>query len=76
GIPVEHLVPYGHDKANVSAEFIAAQSGIPSFDPISKIGFLAAARAISISDLMVGMDVPPSAPPRERSRCFSLHRDS
>ncbi|RWY87984.1 formate--tetrahydrofolate ligase [Rhizobium leguminosarum] len=27
GIPVEHLVPYGHDKAKVSAEFIAAQAG-------------------------------------------------
>ncbi|MGZ2381353.1 formate--tetrahydrofolate ligase [Rhizobium brockwellii] len=27
GIPVEHLVPYGHDKAKVSAAFIAAQAG-------------------------------------------------
>ncbi|RXT23630.1 formate--tetrahydrofolate ligase [Rhizobium leguminosarum] len=27
GIPVEQLVPYGHDKAKVSAEFIAAQAG-------------------------------------------------
>ncbi|WP_081158436.1 formate--tetrahydrofolate ligase [Ensifer aridi] len=25
GIPPEHLLPYGHDKAKVSAEFIAAQ---------------------------------------------------
>ncbi|ASY69864.1 formate--tetrahydrofolate ligase [Sinorhizobium fredii] len=27
GIPPEHLLPYGHDKAKVSAEFIAAQKG-------------------------------------------------
>ncbi|QWW66694.1 formate--tetrahydrofolate ligase [Rhizobium sp. WYJ-E13] len=27
GIPQEQLVPYGHDKAKVSAEFIAAQEG-------------------------------------------------
>ncbi|MGO7042882.1 formate--tetrahydrofolate ligase [Rhizobium acaciae] len=27
GIPVEQLVPYGHDKAKISAEFIAAQAG-------------------------------------------------
>ncbi len=27
GIPPEQLVPYGHDKAKVSAEFIAAQEG-------------------------------------------------
>ncbi len=27
GIPSEHLLPYGHDKAKVSAEFIAAQQG-------------------------------------------------
>ncbi|MFB2607130.1 formate--tetrahydrofolate ligase, partial [Rhizobium phaseoli] len=27
GIPVEQLAPYGHDKAKVSAEFIAAQAG-------------------------------------------------
>src|SRR5210317_2016466 len=27
GIGNEHLVPYGHDKAKVSAEFIAAQKG-------------------------------------------------
>lgn len=26
GIPPEHLLPYGHDKAKVSAEFIAAQN--------------------------------------------------
>ncbi len=26
GIPAEHLAPYGHDKAKVSAEFIAAQA--------------------------------------------------
>src|ERR1700754_1765993 len=26
GIPNEHLLPYGHDKAKVSAEFIAAQA--------------------------------------------------
>ncbi|OOG67867.1 formate--tetrahydrofolate ligase [Sinorhizobium sp. A49] len=25
GIPPEHLLPYGHDKAKISAEFIAAQ---------------------------------------------------
>ena len=29
-IPVEHLLPYGHDKAKVSADFIAAQSGKPN----------------------------------------------
>ncbi|WP_244487737.1 formate--tetrahydrofolate ligase, partial [Aminobacter sp. DSM 101952] len=23
GIPTEHLLPYGHDKAKISAEFIA-----------------------------------------------------
>ena len=28
-IPVEHLLPYGHDKAKVSAEFIKAQAGKP-----------------------------------------------
>ena len=27
GIPAEHLLPYGHDKAKISAEFIAAQRG-------------------------------------------------
>ncbi|WFR99711.1 formate--tetrahydrofolate ligase [Rhizobium tumorigenes] len=27
GIPPEQLVPYGHDKAKISAEFIAAQAG-------------------------------------------------
>ncbi len=27
GIPPEQLVPYGHDKAKISAEFIAAQEG-------------------------------------------------
>jgi formate--tetrahydrofolate ligase len=27
GIPPEQLVPYGHDKAKISAEFIAAQDG-------------------------------------------------
>ena len=27
GIPTEHLLPYGHDKAKVSAEFIAAKKG-------------------------------------------------
>ncbi|MDC9834225.1 formate--tetrahydrofolate ligase [Rhizobium binxianense] len=27
GIPVEQLAPYGHDKAKISAEFIAAQAG-------------------------------------------------
>ncbi len=27
GIPAEHLQPYGHDKAKISAEFIAAQKG-------------------------------------------------
>ncbi|HSF92556.1 MAG TPA: formate--tetrahydrofolate ligase, partial [Paracoccaceae bacterium] len=26
GIPTEHLLPFGHDKAKVSAEFIAAQA--------------------------------------------------
>ena len=25
GIPAEHLLPYGHDKAKISAEFIASQ---------------------------------------------------
>ncbi len=29
GIGGEHLLPYGHDKAKVSAEFIAAQEGKP-----------------------------------------------
>ncbi len=29
GIPSEHLVPFGHDKAKVSAEFIKAQAGRP-----------------------------------------------
>ena len=28
-IPSEHLLPYGHDKAKVSAEFIAAQNDKP-----------------------------------------------
>lgn len=28
-IPTEHLLPYGHDKAKVSAEFIAAQTDKP-----------------------------------------------
>ena len=28
-IPAEHLLPYGHDKAKVSAEFINAQAGKP-----------------------------------------------
>ncbi len=27
GIPTEHLLPYGHDKAKISAEFIKAQRG-------------------------------------------------
>ena len=27
GIPTEHLLPYGHDKAKVSAEFIASKRG-------------------------------------------------
>ncbi|MCO5065089.1 MAG: formate--tetrahydrofolate ligase [Rhizobiaceae bacterium] len=27
GIPAEHLLPYGHDKAKVSAEFIASKRG-------------------------------------------------
>jgi len=27
GIPTEHLLPYGHDKAKISAEFIKAQAG-------------------------------------------------
>ena len=27
GIPSDDLLPYGHDKAKVSAEFIAAQAG-------------------------------------------------
>jgi formate--tetrahydrofolate ligase len=27
GIPAEHLLPYGHDKAKVSAEFIASKKG-------------------------------------------------
>ena len=25
GIPTEHLLPYGHDKAKISAEFIASK---------------------------------------------------
>jgi formate--tetrahydrofolate ligase len=29
GIPEEHLLPYGHDKAKISAEFIKAQRGKP-----------------------------------------------
>ncbi|PWE56878.1 formate--tetrahydrofolate ligase [Metarhizobium album] len=29
GIGPEHLLPYGHDKAKISAEFIAAQRGKP-----------------------------------------------
>lgn len=29
GIPTEHLLPFGHDKAKVSAEFIAAQKDRP-----------------------------------------------
>jgi formate--tetrahydrofolate ligase len=29
-IPSEHLLPYGHDKAKISAEFIAAQQGKPN----------------------------------------------
>ncbi|MEW9804571.1 formate--tetrahydrofolate ligase [Mesorhizobium marinum] len=27
GIPAEHLLPYGHDKAKISAEFIASRKG-------------------------------------------------
>src|SRR4051812_35032769 len=27
GIPVEHLLPFGHDKAKISAEFIASRRG-------------------------------------------------
>ncbi|MCB1472269.1 MAG: formate--tetrahydrofolate ligase, partial [Rhodobiaceae bacterium] len=27
GIPTEHLLPYGHDKAKVSADFIKSVSG-------------------------------------------------
>ncbi len=27
GIPTEHLLPFGHDKAKISAEFIKAQAG-------------------------------------------------
>ena len=30
GIPTEHLLPYGHDKAKVSAEFIKSVQGNPS----------------------------------------------
>ena len=30
GIDSEHLLPYGHDKAKVSAEFIAAQKDKPN----------------------------------------------
>ncbi len=30
GIPSEHLLPFGHDKAKVSAEFIAAQRDKPN----------------------------------------------
>ncbi|MDW5312811.1 formate--tetrahydrofolate ligase [Rhizobium sp. PL01] len=29
GIPPEHLLPYGHDKAKISADFIAQQKGRP-----------------------------------------------
>ncbi|PZO81838.1 MAG: formate--tetrahydrofolate ligase [Mesorhizobium amorphae] len=29
GIPAEHLLPYGHDKAKISAEFIKEQRGKP-----------------------------------------------
>ncbi|CAN7463283.1 formate--tetrahydrofolate ligase [Rhizobium sp. LjRoot98] len=29
GIPPEHLLPYGHDKAKIGAEFIAQQKGRP-----------------------------------------------
>ena len=29
GIPSEHLLPYGHDKAKISADFIRAQRGKP-----------------------------------------------
>ncbi|MEM6621099.1 MAG: formate--tetrahydrofolate ligase [Pseudomonadota bacterium] len=29
GIPTEHLLPYGHDKAKVSADFIASKAGAP-----------------------------------------------
>jgi len=29
GIDAEHLLPYGHDKAKISADFIAAQRGKP-----------------------------------------------
>ncbi|MFB2550604.1 formate--tetrahydrofolate ligase [Ensifer soli] len=30
GIPPEHLLPYGHDKAKISAAFIAAQAARPN----------------------------------------------
>jgi formate--tetrahydrofolate ligase len=30
GIPAEHLLPYGHDKAKISAEFIADQKSKPN----------------------------------------------
>src|SRR5215218_2373569 len=30
GIPTEHLLPYGHDKAKVSADFIASVRGRPN----------------------------------------------
>ena len=30
GIPEEHLLPYGHDKAKISAEFIASMRGRPN----------------------------------------------
>jgi len=30
GIGTEHLLPYGHDKAKVSADFIAAQKDKPN----------------------------------------------
>ena len=29
GIPSDHLLPYGHDKAKVSADFIASLNGRP-----------------------------------------------
>ena len=33
GIPEEHLLPYGHDKAKISAAFIASVRGRPDGKP-------------------------------------------
>ncbi|WSG73399.1 formate--tetrahydrofolate ligase [Rhizobium beringeri] len=53
GIPVEQLVPYGHDKAKVSAEFIAQQAG-------KKDGKLILVTAINPTPAGRGRRRPPS----------------